>query len=108
MAASNPRLAFRRFQRLVRPAADRELIEQRFLRLARAPNVQTLIHDDPVDPAEELVRRVEALEVCVRTNESVLRRVPRVFMIADQPESDREQDALIPRDERLEGGRISP
>ena len=80
-------------------------------RLARPPGaleVQALVDRDPVEPAEEPPGRIVRVEPFVGPDERVLRRIPRVLVVAQHPQGHAEEDSLVTRDDGLERRGIAP
>ncbi len=93
--------AFRRFNRVAR-RINRLLGTELLHRTPAALKVEALVYQDSVQPAEELVPRLVALQLLERLDERVLCCVAGVFAVTEHSNSYRERQPLIFSDQRLE------
>ena len=67
----------------------------------RPQDVQALVLQNPIQPAEKALLRIESVQMLVRLDERGLRGIARILVVAKHPERDVEQPPLIPGDDRF-------
>src|SRR5574341_216243 len=81
--------------------------ERNLIATAFASQVAADVDGDAVEPAGEILRRVESVQMFVYSQESFLRRIARVFRVAEHSPSQRNHPPLAPDDDLIEGGVVA-